>query len=656
MTGTVHDPVGPLTVAGSIGRLLYANGGTVTVAGTGRLGGVVVEGRREAVRSGAGDLNLDVAAKGMVSGTVRAMGGGDLDAVISGTVEGDLRAMGGGALTVDVKEGGAVTGTVHDPARPLTVRGSIGRLLYANGGTVTVSGTGRLTGVLVEGGGEAIRSEAGDLDVRVAAKGSVTGDVIAEGDGDLSAMVAGTLTGDLVEEGAGDLSATISGMVEGDVVGRGAGAHAVTVSRGGTVTGTIHLSASTVTVDGAAGRVRFDRGGMVTVGPQGRITDPGTGIEARGGELVVVVRQDAGETPGAALSRGVRGAIVEEGGRPDVLMQPEGEAARRVPVGALGTASSLPDGVWDVSLEETGAGRLRLVRDVAPRSRVYEALPSVLLGMNGLPSAGERRMAAARAQKGGWARVETFRGSRKASGATTGAGYDHRRHGLQAGVEAALGEDVLFGVSLHHRRGSADVSQGGKVALSGNGVGVSGTWRGDAVYVDAQAEATWYEADLTSSLRGVLKTGVSGRGHGLGLEAGRPIALDGARLTPRARLAHSRVAMDDFTDGFGGRVSLEKGRSVTGRVGVAVESAPFRGGGRVFGSVDVEREFERERRVSMSGTPLSSEASSTRYLLGFGGVLEWSEGRYAVSGKVDYATDGGGSHDYGGGVTLTIRF
>ena len=95
---------------------------------------------------------------------------------------------------------------------------------------------------------------------------------------------------------------------------------------------------------------------------------------------------------------------------------------------------------------------------------------------------------------------------------------------------------------------------------------------------------------------------------------------------------------------------------MTARIGAAVESAPLLDGGRLFGSVDVEREFERGTRISVSGMPLASGASATRYLVGFGGALEWSGGRYAVSGKLDYAADGGGSRDYGCGVNLTVRF
>ena len=617
--GTVHDPAGPLTVAGSIGRLLYASGGTVTVAATGRLTGVEVEGRREAVRSEAGDLDVTVA----------------------GTVAGDLRAPTGGALTLDVQEGGTVTGTVHDPAGPFTVTGSIGRLLYTNGGTVTVAATGRLTGVEVGGGREAIRSEAGDLAVTVAEMGTVTGDV--------------------VEEGAGDLDATISGTVEGNVFGRGTGEHTVTVSNGGTVTGTIHLAASPVTVHGTAGRVRFDEGGTVTVGGTGRIT----GIEVEGeteairseaGDLKVTLHERAGETRPQAAGR-IAGTIRNDPkGSLELCYVPAGGGEEC----ASGPAPTVPQGARDVRLRPEGGGVYRLESDYAPRSRVYEALPSVLLGLNA-PARFEERMAAARAEQGGWARVETVRGKWKADASTTaGLEYDHRRHGLQAGMDVAAGEDGLFGVSLHHRRGSADVSKGGKVELSGHGVGVSGAWVRDGVYVDVQAEATQYEADFRSSRHGVLKQDVSGHGYALGVEAGRRFALDGAPagmvLTPRAGLVHSRVSVGDFTDAVGARVSLEDGGSLKGRAGMVVEVKPqWSRGSRVFGSVDVEHEFSKDRKVRVSGTELRSEAEATWVRFGLNGSHALEDGRWTVAGRVGYATSGG-SHELGGGLHLKMRF
>ena len=747
--GTVHDPAGPLTVAGSIGRLLYTNGGTVTVTDTGRLTGVEVEGRKEAIRSEAGDLAVTVAAMG--------------------TITGNIRAMGGGALTVDVQEGGVVKGTVHDPADPFTVTGSIGRLLYTNGGTVTVAATGRITGV--EGESEAIRSEAGDLTVTVAEMGAVTGDVRGLGAGGLSAMVAGTVTGDVIEEGAGDLDATVSGTVEGNVFGRGTGEHTVTVSNGGTVTGTIHLAASTVTVHGTAGRVRFDEGGTVTVGGTGKLTGVEGGIEAirseagdlavtvagmvtgdlralgggdldatisgtvegdllaqgggaltvdvqEGGEVTGTVHDPAGPltvagsigrllyTNGGAVTVSATGKLtgVEVEGRREAIRSEAGDlkltlheragetgpqAVKRivgtirttpkgvelcyVPAGggekcASGPAPTVPQGVWDVWLdpEPEGGGVYRLDSDYAPRSRVYEALPSVLLGLNA-PARFEERMAAPRAEQGGWARVETVHGKWKADASASRMlsgvelEYDHRRHGLQAGMDVAAGEDGLFGVSLHHRRGSADVSNGGKVELSGHGVGVSGAWGKGGVYVDVQAEATQYEADFRSSRHGVLKQDVSGHGYALGVEAGRRFALDGARagmvLTPRAGLVHSRVFVGGFTDAVGTRVSVEDGRSLKGRAGMVVEvkSKWWARGSRVFGSVDVERELSKDRKVRVSGTELRSEADATWLRFGLNGFHALEDGRWTVAGRVGWATSGG-SDELGGGLHLKMRF
>ena len=255
ITGTVHDLTSAFnTVEGSIGRLLYRNGGAVTVVSGGHLTGVDVDGVREALRSKAGDLSVMIVAGTTVGGNIQADGGGDLDVDVSGRVEGDIRAMGGGALTFAAAAESVITGTVYDPVGPLTVVSSIGRLLYTNGATVTVAQNGQLTGVLEGERREALRSDAGHLSVTIAAGATVGGDIRGLGDG--------------------DLTADISGWVDGDVVGSGGGEHVVTVP--GTVTGTVHLDGSTVTVDGTVGRsiIIENSGtntGTVTVGPGGTV-------------------------------------------------------------------------------------------------------------------------------------------------------------------------------------------------------------------------------------------------------------------------------------------------------------------------------------------------------------------------------------------------
>ena len=504
-------------------------------------------------------------------------------------------------------------------------------------------------------------------DVRVDVTG---GSITAEGNG-VEALYAvphddnGTITVTVAE------GARVTGGANGVYV-RGAGVNSprdqsVTVNgrvRGGTGAG-----------------VRLFGGGRLTVGPKGRVgASSGVGVLADGagdltatisgtvegdvrtgnGELVVVIR-DADGAPGRVTGR------IEEGGGdggPEVWFQPSG-ATRAVRVTEpFGTKGATPAGAFDVGIVAEDGGAVRVESGHAPRARVYEALPSVLLGLNRLPGFRDRMSAPRSAGGAGWARVEASRDKWRAAESTSASRleYTHRRYGLSAGADFAMDERTLLGGSVHHRRGKAKVKGGGELDVSGRGVGVSGTWglagSGAAMaYVDAQAEVTWYEADFRSSLRGGLKTDVSGRGHALGVEVGRRYEAGGMALTSRARLAHSKVSMEDFTDSVGARVSLEDGRSLRGGAGVAWEMNPGgASGSRVFGSLDVEREFSPETKTVVSKTDLKAEAGATWVRLGLSGSHAWGDdGRYSVEGGVSYATNGGG-HELGGGVSLNVRF
>ena len=429
----------------------------------------------------------------------------------------------------------------------------------------------------------------------------------------------------------------------------------------------------TITAGGTVGRLWFDRGGLAVVGEDGKILGIGgngisSGIDGNGissglGALTAVARQGAGESPADALLRAFgdkRFTITVEGGRPTVQTRAPGEEARIL--GALGTASSAVHGAYDVGVALGADGSIRVAQEYAPRSRVYEVLPSVLLALNGLPTAGER-MAATRDSKGAWGRIEGAHGSWTADHSPTSAEYDLQRLGARAGLETPVDEaGSVLGLSLYQRDGLVEVPRGGDISVQSFGVGIYGTLvRREGLYVDGQAETTWYEVALDSSSRGRLNGDVSGHGYALGVEAGRRMAMGLPAMgevvvTPRARLVRSAVSLSDFEDSVNVRVSLDKGRSLRGRVGVHVETRPL-GEVRLSGAVDVEREFQQARQVTVGGTALPAQERATRFHLGLGGVYGWEGGRYALAGKVDYATSGGGdSHEYGGGLNLTVRF
>ena len=291
------------------------------------------------------------------------------------------------------------------------------------------------------------------------------------------------------------------------------------------------------------------------------------------------------------------------------------------------------------------------------RCRLYEALPSVLLAMNGLPSRDER-MSAPRDAHGAWARVETASGQWQAADSTeTDLAYDHGRYGARAGVDVAVGEGARLGLSVHSLRGEAEMTRrGGKVELSAVGLGVSATSLfGDGFHMDASAQATRFDVDMTSGLGRRLKES-DGSGWALGLEAGRSMTLNsGLSVTPNLGLVWSQASMDTFTDAYGGhRVSMDDAESLVGRLGVAA-MAETDGGPRLFGSLDVTHEFSEETEVMVSGTRLAASAETTGVRVGVGGLFDLGNGT-SLRGSADYMSSGADNSAYGAGLSMTMSF
>ncbi len=541
-----------------------------------------------------------------------------------------------GAIAVTVAEGASVTGAVAG-------------IYVANAGD-GLRIEKKYTSPAIQNANEELGADelvtlSDHLDQVVRVRGTVTGGT------DAAVHLGGG--GALIVTGAGKLVAGSSGRavlvndpgpaviyIEGEVTG-GAG------PEGAPAPAAVHLTG----------------GGSVTVGLTGRVRAGGAMSAIRGDNAPTAVIVHRENTDGELTQEEAREVLARIGGEDTV----GGDGIEIVTIANARDDGSTTGQKWDLPVRDgevvlDGRPRATFSCDLAAddgRCRLYEALPSVLLAMNGLPSYGER-LAAARSETGGWARVETSRGEWQADDSTrTGVGYDHDRSGVRAGVDLAVGGDAMLGVSVHGLQGEAEMaSNGGKVELSGMGVGVSATAMAGGVYIDAQAQATWFDVEVTSGRGEKLKDGIGGEGYALALEAGRSVALnDSLSLTPLVGLAWSRVSLDDFTDQVSNaaRVSVGDADSLVGRLGLAV-AADTGGGLRLFGSVDAMEEFSEETEARVSGTQLQASSETTSVRLGLGGVHSWGEGRYAVQGSASYTAGGGDNSAFGGGLSLSMSF
>ena len=304
-----------------------------------------------------------------------------------------------------------------------------------------------------------------------------------------------------------------------------------------------------------------------------------------------------------------------------------------------------------------------------PGVPLYEAYAQVLSQLNGLPTlqqrVGNRTWAggdgttaspagegwAAFDRQGLWGRIEGGLNRFSPAASTSGTSFTSNLWRAQIGLDGRLVEapsgSLVGGVTAHYGEISARVGSlfgDGSIRSQGYGFGGTLTWYGqNGVYVDAQAQATWFDSKLNSeTLSRTMNQGRNGGfGYAFGLEAGRRFAIaPQMALTPQAQLIYSSVRFDRFTDPYGARVSLDRGESLRGRFGLAIDheqawrdAAGAMTRSRVYGIANLTYEFLDGMRTDVSGTKLLSRGERLMGGVGVGGTYSWAEGRYALYGE-----------------------
>nr|WP_242697543.1 autotransporter outer membrane beta-barrel domain-containing protein [Bordetella petrii] len=299
-----------------------------------------------------------------------------------------------------------------------------------------------------------------------------------------------------------------------------------------------------------------------------------------------------------------------------------------------------------------------------PGVPVYEAYANTLMSLSRLPTLRQRvgnRLydPADTGHDGVWGRVETATSRFDPSSSTTRQHHDIDSWKAQFGVDRVLygrqdGSRLVGGINFNYGTANARVSSlygNGHIDTASYGLGPTLTWYGkDGTYVDAQAQATWFDSDLRSSLAGELENGQNARSYGLGIEAGKAFALnDTFALVPQAQISYVSTRFSAFNDKFGARVESDKGDSLQGRLGVALDyKRSWDAAGKtreasVYGVVNVKHEFLDGTRVEVASVPVSSRMGRTWGSVGLGANYGWSE-RYAIYGEVAADADFSGSY------------
>lgn len=252
---------------------------------------------------------------------------------------------------------------------------------------------------------------------------------------------------------------------------------------------------------------------------------------------------------------------------------------------------------------------------------------------------------------GAWGRMEGSRHSIKPAISDSQTNYDSNIYKLQAGVDALLHEDAasgqliggLFAQYINGRTATSSPFGAGKINTNGYGVGATLSWFGNnGLYVDNQLQFNVYDSDLSSKMTGAsLVNGNNGSGYAVSSELGLALKqAPGWTLTPQAQLIYSKVRFDSFKDAFGAQVTLDKGASLLGRLGLSLahESASLDGSGKArhqrhYTIVNLYNEFLDGTRVDVAGVGFANRNERLWGGIGAGTSYSWADGKYMVYGQ-----------------------
>ena len=400
-------------------------------------------------------------------------------------------------------------------------------------------------------------------------------------------------------------------------------------------------------VSGNTGGVFMAGGGKLFVGPQGSI-EAASGAAIRAGGTTEEHRAKL------AISVNLNGRSVN-----DVLgngrIENDGETTVTVNGVELTGETTTPNGVWDTRVLREGSNGLRIADFFAPRSAVYEALPSFLMRLDRPNHSLNESFGAGSADGPMWGSVQTSFGKVDPETSTVGISYKFNRNKLDVGWSAGLGDSLTGSFGLRLVTGSSDISAatgGGQMKALGHGLVAGLDWQGNNGYFGVvRVTATRYGIDFVSSKRGALAS-ANAAVVAFRAESGRRFARsDGMDLTVRAWLDSSKATMESLTDTVGTSLSIFHGSRTVAGIGVSGRFEIEPEGWSINGFAGVEQRLSGQTAVAVANRTLTSSDSRTRFLLGLG--AEYRIGSSVIAARI--ASDGLGSGGYGISSELKLR-
>ena len=274
-----------------------------------------------------------------------------------------------------------------------------------------------------------------------------------------------------------------------------------------------------------------------------------------------------------------------------------------------------------------------------------------------------------------WARIYGERSKYDAKHSLTGATSNSTQWNLKTGFDGSLYESadsaVIAGLNVQYGQIKSDIKSiygNGNIDTTGYGFGATLSWYGsNGVYLDGQANAIWFDSNLTSDRLGEITKGNKGFGYSFGLEIGKQFALTPEwSVTPQVQLTYANVDFDRFQDRYDNPVHLDQGDQLQGRFGVSLDHKRMWQAANglysrthFYGIANIYYDFLDRTDINLKNTIVFSENTPLWGGVGLGGNYSWDNDKYAIFGETMVETsleNFGDSYSFSGRLGFKVNW
>jgi outer membrane autotransporter protein len=236
-----------------------------------------------------------------------------------------------------------------------------------------------------------------------------------------------------------------------------------------------------------------------------------------------------------------------------------------------------------------------------------------------------------------WLEVGADTGRWQADGTSR---YDTSNNHIRGGLDVAILSDnrgslvgSIGAIYAHSNLEQTNTTNTDSVTIDSVGLNTALAWYGtDGLYIDAQLQHDWTNADIATSVALTDKDSIDGTTTSIALEIGKRLAVtESVFLTPQMQVMYTDSQAVNLKDSTGQEIKSSSDNNTRVRAGIAIDKVfqsyeeNQKSKGSIHGHANLIYDFERDLSATVAGASAQTRIDPLQFELGVSGRVNPAE-------------------------------